>query len=142
MNLDDPYDDNNVFAQILRHESPAVRVYEDAMTLAFMDIMPVARGHTLVIPKSPATNLLTLDPEYATAMMLTTQKVGRAVQKAVGAPGFAVAQLNGSAAGQTVFHIHMHILPRHQGLELAIHSRVQANRDELEAVAAEIRSQL
>ncbi len=142
MHLHDPYDNDNVFAQILRGESPSTRVYEDDMTLAFMDIMPVTPGHVLVIPKSPATNLLYLDPEYARAMITTTQVVGRAVQKAVEAPGFAIVQLNAAAAGQTVFHIHTHIIPRFQGLELQIHSRVRADNDELESIARKIRAQL
>ncbi|MGI9286711.1 MAG: HIT family protein [Pseudomonadales bacterium] len=142
MHLAEPYDENNIFANILRHEAPAIRVYEDDMTLAFMDIMPQVPGHVLVIPKSPATNLLTLDPEYARAMMLTTQKVAIAVQQALDAPGFMIAQLNGAAAGQTVFHIHMHILPRREGLEFKLHARVVADRDELEAIACKIRAAL
>ncbi len=140
MNLHDEYDPNNVFAKILRDEMPSIRVYEDDMTLAFMDVMPQVEGHVLVIPKSPATNLLHLDPEYADAMIRTTQKVGEAVQKAMDAPGFMLAQLNGAAAGQTVFHIHMHIIPRQQGIDLAIHARDMADMAELEAIAVKIRA--
>lgn len=142
MRLTDPYDENNVFAKILRHEAPAVRVYEDDMTLAFMDIMPQVPGHVLVIPKSPAANLLTLEPRYAHAMMLTTQKVARAVQQAMAAPGFMIAQLNGAEAGQTVFHIHMHIMPRRDGLEFKLHARTLADMKELEATAENIRAAL
>ncbi len=142
MHFTEPYDENNIFAKILRHEAPAIRVYEDDMTLAFMDIMPQLPGHVLVIPKSPAANLLSLDPEYARAMMLTTQKVATAVQLALDAPGFMIAQLNGVAAGQTVFHIHMHILPRRDGLEFKLHARDLADRDELEATACKIRAAL
>lgn len=142
MHLTKPYDENNIFAKILRYEAPAIRVYEDDMTLAFMDIMPQLPGHVLVIPKAPAANLLTLDPEYARAMMLTTQKVASAVQQALDAPGFMIAQLNGAEAGQTVFHIHMHILPRRDGLEFKLHARVLADMDELEAIACKIRAAL
>ena len=88
MHLTTPYDENNIFARILRDEAPAIRVYEDEMTLAFMDIMPQLPGHVLVIPKFPAANLLSLAPEYAQAMMVTTQRVARAVQQAMDAPGF------------------------------------------------------
>ncbi len=142
MQLTDPYDNDNVFAKILRDEMPSIKLYEDDMTLAFMDVMPQVPGHVLVIPKSPATNLLTLAPEYAQAMMLTTQKVGRAVQEAMQAPGFMIAQLNGTAAGQTVFHIHMHIMPRHDGLEFKMHARDMADMAELEEIATKIRTKL
>lgn len=140
MKLNDPYDDNNVFAKILRDEMPSVKVFEDDKTLAFMDVMPQVAGHVLVIPKSPAANVLTLDPEYAAAMMLTAQKVGEAVQKATEADGFMLAQLNGAAAGQTVFHIHMHIIPRSGGVDMQIHARDMADMAELEAMAVKIRA--
>ncbi len=140
MSLHDAYDDQNVFAKILREEMPAVKVFEDDKTLAFMDVMPQVPGHVLVIPKYPATNLLHLEPDFAAAMMLTTQKIGRAVQQATDAPGFMVAQLNGPAAGQTVFHIHMHILPRHDGIELKMHARGMAEQSELQTMAEKIRA--
>src|SRR5512138_3349003 len=98
------YDSNNIFARILRGEIPAHKVYEDDHTLAFMDVMPQADGHTLVIPKSAAENLFELPPDALAATILTTQRVARAVRKAFGAPGIMIAQLNGSAAGQSVFH--------------------------------------
>ncbi len=142
MKLNDPYDDNNVFAKILRDEMPSVKVFEDDKTLAFMDVMPQVAGHVLVIPKSPAANVLTLDPDYAAAMMLTAQKVGEAVQKATEADGFMLAQLNGAAAGQTVFHIHMHIIPRSGGVDMQIHARDMADMAELEAMAVKIRAHL
>ena len=140
MNLFDEYDNNNIFAKILRDEMPSIRVFEDDMTLAFMDVMPQVEGHVLVIPKSPATNLLSLDPEYAAAMIRTTQFVGRAVQKATDAPGFMIAQLNGSAAGQTVPHIHMHINPRTGGIEFKIPAQEMADMAVLEAMAVKIRA--
>jgi histidine triad (HIT) family protein len=142
MKLDEAYSPDNIFAKILRGELPAIKLYEDENTLAFMDIMPQATGHALVIPKSPATNLLNLDPSACGALLQTTQKLARAVQKALDAPGILIAQLNGSAAGQTVPHLHFHILPRHDGLELAFHARDVADMGELEAVAANIRAAL
>lgn len=140
MKLNDPYDTNNIFAKILRDEMPSVKVFEDDKTLAFMDVMPQAPGHVLVIPKSPATNILTLDPEYAAAMMLSAQKIGKAVQQATAAEGFMLAQLNGAAAGQTVFHIHMHIIPRSGGVDMKLHARDMADMAELEAMAVKIRA--
>ena len=104
------YDTNNVFARILRGEIPAHKVCEDARTLAFMDVMPQADGHTLVIPKHAAENLFELPPEDLAATILTTQRVARAVRKAFDAPGVLIAQLNGAAAGQSVFHLHFHLL--------------------------------
>jgi histidine triad (HIT) family protein len=142
MKLDEPYNPNNIFAKILRGELPAIKLYEDEHTLSFMDIMPQATGHALVIPKSPATNLLNLDPTACGSLLQTTQKLAHAVQKAVDAPGILIAQLNGSAAGQTVPHLHFHVLPRHEGLELAFHARDVADTDELEAVAVKIRAAL
>src|SRR5258706_13009442 len=92
------YDSNNIFARILRGEIPAVKVYEDTTTLAFMDVMPQADGHVLVIPKEDAENLFDLSPAAAAAMMATTQKVAKAVKKALDVPGMMIAQLNGSPA--------------------------------------------
>jgi histidine triad (HIT) family protein len=136
------YDPSNVFARILRGEIPAHRVYEDERTLAFMDVMPQADGHTLVIPKCPAENLLELDPEYAAAAILTTQRVARAVKKAFDVPGVMVAQLNGAGAGQTVFHIHFHVIPRHAGIDLRFHARGMADPALLSDHAARIRAAL
>ena len=142
MQLSDPYDSDNIFAKILRDEIPSIKLYEDDMTLAFMDVMPQVPGHALVIPKSAATNLLTLEPEYAQALMKRKKKVGRAVQNAMLSPGFMIAQLNGAAAGQTVFHIHMHIMPRYDGLEFKMHARDMADMTELEEIAKKIRAEL
>jgi len=125
------YDPNNIFAKILRGEAPCFKVYEDEMTLAFMDVMPQAEGHTLVIPKYPAEDLLDLDPDYAAAMAKTVKKIAAAVKKAFDAPGILVAQLNGAPAGQTVFHIHTHIIPRSQGIDLKLHARQMADFEEL-----------
>src|SRR6202012_3973851 len=117
------YDNNNVFAKILRGEIPSVKVFEDEATLAFMDVMPQAEGHVLVVPKEPAENIFDLSPEGAAAMMATTQKVAKAVKKGLSAPGIMLAQLNGPAAGQSVFHVHFHIIPRAAGVDLGLHAR-------------------
>jgi len=136
------YDRNNVFARILRGEIPAHTVYEDAHTLAFMDVMPQADGHTLVIPRAEAENLFELPPDALAATILTTQRVARAVQKAFDAPGILIAQLNGAAAGQSVFHIHFHVVPRHEGFDLRLHARGMADPAELAAHAARVRAAL
>lgn len=136
------YDKNNLFAKILRGEIPSIKVFEDAHALAFMDIMPQAKGHTLVIPKAEAENLFDLPSEIAAPFLLATQKVARAVKAAVNAPGIMIAQLNGSAAGQTVFHVHFHIIPRTVGVDLGMHARAKADVAELEAVAKSIRTQM
>ena len=136
------YDPNNIFARILRGELPKVTVYEDANTLAFMDIMPSVEGHTLVIPKEPAETILDLLPEAAAAVMATTQKVARAVKKALDAPGIMLVQLNGTAAGQSVPHLHFHVLPREEGLDLKLHGRAMVDPKTLEPIAAKIRAAL
>ena len=136
------YDNNNVFAKILRGEIPSVKVFEDDKTLAFMDVMPQSEGHVLVIPKEAAENIYDLSADGAAAMMATTQKVAKAVQKALSAPGIMLAQLNGPAAGQSVFHVHFHIIPRHAGVDMHLHARDMVAAETLEPVAAKIRSAL
>ena len=136
------YDNNNIFAKVLRGELPSVKVYEDALTLAFMDIMPSTEGHTLVIPKEPAETILDLSPDGAAAVMKTTQKVAKAVKKAFDCPGVMLVQLNGAASGQTLPHIHFHILPRQAGLDLKLHGRAMVDPKTLEPVAAKIRAAL
>ena len=136
------YDRNNVFAKILRGEIPSHKVYEDAQTLAFMDVMPQADGHTLVIPKVEAESLFDVPPEALAATIVTTQRVAKAVKAAFAAPGVLVAQLNGSAAGQSVFHIHFHIVPRSAGLDLKLHAREMADPAVLAAHAERIRAAL
>jgi histidine triad (HIT) family protein len=136
------YDNGNVFARILRGEIPAHKVHEDALTLAFMDVMPQADGHTLVVPKVAAENILEVPPEALAATILTTQRVARAVQRAFAAPGILIAQLNGSAAGQSVFHLHFHVVPRHAGLDLRFHARDMADPKILAEHAARVRAAL
>ena len=134
------YDTDNIFAKILRGEAPAFKVYEDDHTLAFMDVMPQVDGHTLVIPKDPAQNIHEADPVILGATIQTVQKVSLAVKQAFDAPGIMVAQLNGPAAGQTVFHLHFHVLPRHDGLEFRTHARDMEDFDKLEAHAERVRA--
>jgi histidine triad (HIT) family protein len=136
------YDDNNVFARILRGEIPAHKVYEDEHTLAFMDVMPQVDGHTLVIPKAPAENIHEVPRDALAATILTTQRVAGAVKRAFDAPGILIAQLNGKAAGQSVFHIHFHVLPRHDGFDLRFHARDMADHKVLAEHAARVRAAL
>ena len=105
------YDDQNIFARILRGELPAIKVYEDDQVLAFMDIMPQADGHTLVIPKTPAITLLDLNPEVAAYTIQMVQKIAKAIEKGLGVDGIVLMQLSGAAAGQTVPHVHFHLVP-------------------------------
>lgn len=112
------YDSENIFAKILRDEIPSVRVYEDNDTIAFMDIMPRADGHCLVIPKTPCRNILDASPDQMAAVMATVQKLSHAVMKAFGATGVSLQQFNEADGGQEVFHLHVHVLPRHEGLRI------------------------
>jgi histidine triad (HIT) family protein len=116
-----PYDANNTFSKILRGEIPCHAVYEDEHTLAFMDIMPQADGHTLVIPKVPSRNILDADPTTFMWLMPAVQKIARAVKRAFHADGVRVFQFNEEAAGQSVFHLHFHVLPVKTGVELRPH---------------------
>jgi histidine triad (HIT) family protein len=136
------YDTNNVFARILRGEIPAHKVCEDERTLAFMDVMPQADGHTLVIPKHAAENLFDLPADDLAATVRTTQRVARAVKKAFDAPGIMIAQLNGPAAGQSVFHVHFHIVPRYAGIDLRFHARDMADPARLAEHAGRVRAAL
>jgi len=109
------YDPNNIFAKILRGELPCHKVYEDDHALAFLDIMPRAPGHTLVLPKAPARNLLDVAPADLAHVMQVAQKVARASLKVFGADGITIQQFNESAGGQVVFHLHVHVIPRKTG---------------------------
>lgn len=136
------YDSSNVFAKILRGELPAHKVYEDDQTLAFMDIMPRCKGHTLVIPKTPARNILDATPEQLSACMVTVQRLSRAVMKAFDAPGVTIQQFNEPAGGQVVFHIHFHVLPRWDGVALGPHTGKMEDNEVLAANAERIRRAL
>ena len=112
------YDPNNIFAKILRGQAPCVKVYEDALSLAFMDVMPRAEGHTLVIPKARARNLFDIAPEDLARFMPSVQKVANAVMAGMNAEGVSLQQFNEEAGGQQVFHLHFHVLPRWTGIPL------------------------
>lgn len=132
------YDDQNVFAKILRGELPCHKVYEDEQTLAFMDIMPRAEGHCLVIPKAPARNLFDVSPPDLAAVMSTVQKLARAARSALGADGISIQQFNESAGGQVVFHLHVHILPRWEGVSLKPPATDKADPGRLQELARKI----
>ena len=136
------YDTNNIFAKILRGEIPCHKVYEDEHTLAFMDVMPQADGHTLVIPKAGSRNLLDADPAALGPLMASVQKVANGVRKAFGAEGILIQQFNEPAAGQTVFHLHFHVLPRSAGVSLRPHTGKMADHAVLAEHAARIRAAL
>jgi histidine triad (HIT) family protein len=144
MSLTGPYDPANVFARMLRGEIPATTVYEDTDTLAFMDLFPQSRGHVLVIPKTvQARNFLDLDPAMVAPLMLTVQKVAKAVTAALDPDGVIILQFNGEPAGQTVFHLHFHIIPRWDGVEMKGHgSAPMADPQTLAALAEQIRAAL
>jgi histidine triad (HIT) family protein len=136
------YDDSNIFAKILRGELPSHKIYEDADTFAFMDIMPRGDGHCLVIPKKPSRNILDVDPDSLTTLMRTTQKLARAVMKAFSADGVTVQQFNEPAGGQVVFHLHVHIIPRFEGIALRPHTGQMEKPEILAANAAKISAAL
>ncbi|MBB4836370.1 HIT family protein [Acinetobacter schindleri] len=135
------YDDQNIFARILRGELPAIKVYEDDQVLAFMDIMPQADGHTLVIPKSPAVTLLDLDPEVAAYTIQIVQKIAKAIEKGLGVEGIVLMQLSGTAAGQTVPHVHFHLVPTSLH-NLGKHALVMGDQEKIKALAEKIKAAL
>jgi len=136
------YDEQNVFAKILRGELPASKVYEDDDVLVIMDVMPQGKGHTLVIPKAPSRNILDIRAGDLQKLVLAVQRIVRAVQTAFDAPGVLVMQFNEPAAGQTVFHTHFHVIPRFDGVPLKPHSGQMADKDELAEHAFAIRAAL
>lgn len=137
-----PYDPNNIFAKILSGDIPSVKLYEDDDTLAFMDVMPQAPGHLLVIPKVGSRNLLDADPAVLAKVLPVVQKLANAVKDAFEADGVYVAQFNEAAAGQTVYHLHFHVIPRHEALPLKPHSGGMADVDVLKAQAEKIKAAL
>lgn len=144
MSLDGTYDDGNIFAKILRGEAPAARVFEDEHVLAFMDVFPQSRGHTLVIPKhSTARNLLEEEPQVLSSLILGVQRVTRAVRAALNPDALVVTQFNGSVAGQTVYHLHFHIIPRWEGVALKGHGvGGMADMAELKELAEQIAAKI
>jgi histidine triad (HIT) family protein len=144
MSLDGVYDQQNIFAKILRGEIPAAKILEDEATLAFMDAFPQARGHCLVIHRTAtARNLLDIEAQDLGVVMQSVQRVARAVRAALNPDGIMISQFNGAASGQTVFHLHVHIIPRWQDIQLGRHGGgAMANFAELRSTAAEIAARL
>ena len=136
------YDPSNIFAKILRGEIPSTRVYEDDAVVAFMDVMPQADGHTLVMPKAASRNLLDADPKTFAPLMAAVQRIARAVKAAFNADGVTVIQFNEPAAGQTVFHLHLHVIPRFDGVPLKPHTGKMEEASVLQANAEKIRKAL
>ena len=144
MSLDGTYDAGNIFAKILRGEMPAARVFEDEHVFAFMDVFPQSKGHTLVIPKhSTARNLLEEEPERLATLIQGVQRVTKAVRAALKPDGIVVTQFNGAPAGQTIYHLHFHIIPRWEGVPVGRHaSGGMADAEELKVLAAQISAQI
>jgi histidine triad (HIT) family protein len=136
------YDTSNIFAKILRGEASAHRLWEDEHTLAILDVMPQSEGHSLVLPKWAAENLFEVDEIYGAAVMRTSRRVAEALMKTFRADGITLMQFNGAAAGQTVFHFHMHVIPRYAGQSLRSHGRGFAPPDQLAEQAERIRRAL
>ncbi len=136
------YDPENIFAKILKGEIPCHKVYEDEDTFAFLDVMPSTEGHTLVITKVAAPDLFGITPRGLAKLMGVVQKLAPKIKEAVQADGIKIQQFNGAAAGQTVFHLHVHILPMKEGVPLRPHAGEMANPDELAATAEKIRTVL
>jgi histidine triad (HIT) family protein len=136
------YDPQNIFAKILRGEAPCVRVAEDEASLAFMDIMPRAEGHVLVIPKTPARNLLDISAAELARFIPSVQKIARAVKAGMAAEGIVVQQFNELGGGQVVFHLHFHVLPRWTGVAIKPPGGPVVPADQLEPHAAKIRAAL
>ncbi|MDR6636028.1 histidine triad (HIT) family protein [Phyllobacterium sp. 1468] len=137
-----PYDANNIFAKILRGEIPSHKLYEDEQTYAFMDVMPQGKGHCLAITKAPFRNILDVDQASLSAVITTTQKLARAAKTAFDADGVTVIQFNEPAAGQTVFHLHFHVIPRFDGVALRPHTGQMEDQNVLVENAEKIRQAL
>lgn len=139
MSLQGVYEDDNIFAKIIRGEMPSVKVWENDEVLAIMDVFPQAPGHVLVLPKTVrARNLLEIDDAALARLMSGVRHVARAVETALKPDGIRIVQFNGAPAGQTVFHLHVHIIPITEGVPLGRHGGGMADMDELKAIAARI----
>lgn len=136
------YDANNIFAKILRSEIPCHKVYEDADAIVFMDVMPQSPGHTLILPKAPSRNLLDADPAVLAKVIPLVQKVAVAAKSAFDADGISIAQFNETAGGQTVFHLHFHVIPRYEGSPLKTHARSMEEGSVLAANAEKLKAAL
>ena len=139
---DHTYDPTNLFAKILRGEMPSHQVYDDGEVIAFMDVMPQGAGHTLVLPKAPSRNLLDADPVTLGPLMRATQKLARAVKRAFDADGVSIIQFNEPASGQSVFHLHVHVIPRFDGVALRPHTGGMEKPEVLAANADKVRKAL
>jgi histidine triad (HIT) family protein len=144
MSLDGAYDEDNIFAKIIRGEIPAAKVFEDAHVLAFMDVFPQSRGHILVVSKkSKARNLLDVKPEILSHVILDVQRVAKALRAALKPDGIVLTQFNGASAGQTVFHLHFHLIPRWSDQPLRVHGEGgMADPAELAALAKQIAAEI
>lgn len=142
MTLRAPYDDQNIFAKILRGEMPCAKVYEDGGTLVILDAFPQSTGHCLVIPRNPSVNLLGVAAKDIGRLFGTVQRVAAAVEKALKPDGIVITQFNGAPAGQTVFHTHVHIIPRYDGEAFGNHGAGMAEMGELQGLAQQIRNEL
>jgi histidine triad (HIT) family protein len=136
------YDSMNIFARILRGELPCHKVYEDDKTFAFLDIMPRAPGHTLILPKAPARNILDVAPDDLAHVIKVAQKVAQAGMKAFGADGITIQQFNEGAGGQVVFHLHVHVIPRKEGVQLKPPASFKEEPDMLKEHAAKLAAAL
>lgn len=136
------YDPDNIFAKILRGDLPSHRVYEDGNAVAFMDVMPQGAGHVLVVPKAASRNLLDADPAILGNLMAVVQKVAIAAKQAFGADGVTIMQFNEPASGQTVYHLHVHVIPRFTGVALKPHSGKMEDQAILAAHADKLRKAL
>ena len=139
MSLHGEYDNQNIFAQIIRGDAPCYKLYEDDDVLAFLDVFPQSFGHTLVIPKrSAARNILEVDTQALAKVMAVVQTLTRVIVDELEPAGVQIAQFNGAPAGQTVFHIHMHIVPRYAGEGLGIHASEKADAAQLQQLQARL----
>jgi histidine triad (HIT) family protein len=136
------YDDKNIFARILRGDLPSHRVYEDDQVVAFMDVMPQGKGHTLVVPRAPSRNIFDADPAVLGTSMAIVQKIARAVKEAFEADGVTVLQFNEAASGQSVFHLHFHVIPRFEGVPLERHRGEMEKPEVLAANAEKVKAAL
>lgn len=136
------YDPSNIFAKIIAGQIPSEKLYEDDRIIAFMDIMPQSEGHCLVVPKAPSRNLLDADPEIFGTLFHHVQRIAKATKQAMQADGITIMQFNETAAGQTVFHLHVHILPRYDGVPLKPHTGQMGDMAAIKANAEKIRAAL
>ncbi len=136
------YDSNNIFAKIIRGDAPSFKVYEDEHTYVLMDIMPQSKGHTLILTKEPAATMFELSTEAAQACIATAKKIAPALMAVTGAQGLTVCQFNGAVAGQTVDHVHYHLIPRYEDQDMTLHAKEVGDLDTIKALAADFAAAL